>query len=136
MRNPREKSDFVTRATLFGVNVCKIADSWPRTRTADALARQIIRSSLSVGANLRAALRGRSNAEMIAKLGIALEEADECQHWLEVAIQVNLVRPGEIDELEDECEQLIKMLAASIVKVKSRSNIVKEELAEYFCQFK
>ena len=39
---------------------------------------QLFRNGTSVGANYRAACRGRSMADFIAKMGIVLEEADEC----------------------------------------------------------
>jgi four helix bundle protein len=43
-----------------------------------------LRSGTSVGANTRSAFRGRSNKEFIAKVGIVIEEADECVYWLEL----------------------------------------------------
>lgn len=44
----------------------------------------MLRSGTSVGANTRSAFRGRSNKEFIAKVGIVIEEADECVYWLEL----------------------------------------------------
>jgi four helix bundle protein len=45
---------------------------------------QLIRSSMSVGANYRAACRARSDKEFISKLSIVLEESDESLYWLEI----------------------------------------------------
>ena len=45
---------------------------------------QLFRCATSVGSNYRAACRGRSKAEFIAKLGVALEETDETLYWLEL----------------------------------------------------
>ena len=42
------------------------------------IGKQLIRSGTSVGANYRAACRARSTADLIAKLRIVEEEADEC----------------------------------------------------------
>lgn len=43
---------------------------------------QLFRAGTSVGANYRAACRGRSKADFISKIGITLEEADETLYWL------------------------------------------------------
>jgi len=43
-----------------------------------------MRSASSVAANYRAACRARSKAEFVAKLSIAVEEADETVLWLEL----------------------------------------------------
>ena len=50
------------------------------------IGRQLLRSATSVGANYRAACRARSTAEMVSKLGIVEEEADETLYWLEILI--------------------------------------------------
>ncbi len=49
----------------------------------------------SVGANYRATCRGRSPAEKKAKLGIAIEEADESQYWLEILTELDLGQGNE-----------------------------------------
>ena len=115
----RENSAFIVRAKSFGVSVCQEADRWPRTWSSETIARQLIRSSLSVSANLRASLRARSNAEMASKMGIALEEADESEHWLSVAVDLGHCSQDQVAALRDECDQIIRMLVASIVRVKA-----------------
>ena len=54
--------------------------SWPNV----AIGRRLTDSGTSVGANYRAACRARSRAEFAAKIGVALEEADESAFWLEL----------------------------------------------------
>ena len=58
----------------------------PASTSGRAIGNQLIRSGTSVAANYRAACRGRSEAEFIAKLGIVEEEADERALWLELII--------------------------------------------------
>ena len=66
-----------------------------------------------MGANYRAACRGRSHAEFTAKLSIALEEADESAYWLEVLSASNLMKAERLDPLHQEAEELVAILAAS-----------------------
>jgi four helix bundle protein len=63
--------------------------------------------------NYRSATRGRSRAEFIAKLGIAVEEADEALGWLELSAQVELARGPELVWLLHESNELLAILAAS-----------------------
>ena len=65
------------RTKQFGLSVIRLAKSLPSTTTARTIGNQLLRSGMSVGANYRAACRGKSKADFIAKTGISLEEADE-----------------------------------------------------------
>jgi four helix bundle protein len=66
-----------------------------------------------MSANYHACCRGRSRAEFIAKLGLAVEEADESEHWLLVLIESGIGRGAELDTLYDESRQLRAILKAS-----------------------
>ena len=59
---------------------------------------QLIRSGTSVGANYRAACRGKSKADFIAKFGIAEEEADESCYWMEIIIEGKILPNVHEDE--------------------------------------
>jgi four helix bundle protein len=56
------------------------------------LGKQLLRCGTSVAANYRAACRGRSKAEFIARLGIVAEEADESVLWLELLEEANILK--------------------------------------------
>ena len=57
------------RTKQFGLRVIKLVDALPNTTAGRALGNQLVRSGTSVGANYRAACRGRSKAEFLAKMG-------------------------------------------------------------------
>jgi len=65
------------RTKKFALRIIKLVDALPKTTTGRAIGGQLVRAGTSVPANYRAACRGRSKAEFIAKLGIVEEEADE-----------------------------------------------------------
>ena len=46
------------------------------------IAKQLIRSRTSVGANIKEAQNSESKADFIHKLKISLKEADETEYWL------------------------------------------------------
>ena len=72
-----------------------------------------MRSGASVGANYRAACRGRSKAEFIAKLGIAEEEADESAFWMELVIESGMMEKKLVEPLLQEADELTAILTAS-----------------------
>ncbi|MBI3038921.1 four helix bundle protein, partial [bacterium] len=77
----------------------------------------------SVGANYRAACRGRSKAEFIAKLGIFVEEADECCYWLELIVTGNLLPQDKVVHISKEAEELTAIFVASVRSAQNKSKI-------------
>ena len=77
--------------------------------------RQIIRCSTSVGANYRAATRGKSGKDFINKMKIVEEEADETMFWIEVLNKIK--KQKEITLFKDEyaeANELLSIIVASI----------------------
>lgn len=64
------------RTKQFGLSVMKLCDALPRSRSANVIANQLLRSATAVGANYRSACRARSNADWINQLGSVIAEAD------------------------------------------------------------
>jgi four helix bundle protein len=102
------------RTTAFALRVMRLVDSLPRTRAAEVISRQLLRSATSVGANYRAACRGRSKAEFLAKLGIVEEEADECVYWIELVVASGLMKEELVHPLLQEANEIVSMIVASI----------------------
>ena len=98
----------------------KLADSLPKTQSGRTISSQLIRCGTSVGANYRAACRGRSKAEFIAKLGIVVEEADESAFWLELLIEGGLLKRYQVEPLYKEADELTAIFTASIISSKKK----------------
>ena len=101
------------RTKQFGLRVIRLVESLPNTKTAAVIGNQLLRCATSVGANYRAACRGRSKAEFIAKLGIVEEEADESAYWLEMLVEANVMNPDLVAQLHTEAAQLTAIMARS-----------------------
>ena len=106
------------RTRSFSLRIIKLTQSLPKSMVADVLAKQLLRSATSVGANYRAACRAQSDAMFIAKLSIVVEEADETVYWLELIRDAGLIKPELLTELLDEAEQIVKIMASSRKTVK------------------
>ncbi len=111
---------FKQRTKQLGISVVRLLEQLPNNRTTDILGRQLLRSATSVGANYRAACRGRSKADVIAKLGIVEEEADETLYWLEILVETEHLSARHAQPLIDEAEEIIAMVVASIRTMRDR----------------
>ena len=120
MRNVELKGEVVLQVDLkdrtreFALAVVQLVEDMPHGRTADVIARQLLRAGTSVGASYRAACRARSRREFVAKLGIVEEETDEAQFWLDIAAERGLADPDRVSALADEARQLVAIIVSSI----------------------
>jgi four helix bundle protein len=83
-------------------------------RRTKLLGLQILRSGTSVGANYRAACRAQSPKDMIKKLRIVEEEADESIFWLELIGESGLMPVQRLKNLLQETNEILAMTVASI----------------------
>src|SRR5260370_36126821 len=74
------------RTILFAASVIRFCRHLPRTTEAAEIATQLRRAAASTGANYWACTRGRSTDEFVAKIGIAIEEADETIFWFTLLV--------------------------------------------------
>ncbi len=91
--------ELIDRSQNFALQIIHLADLLPNKRSAGIIARQIIRSATSVGANYRAACRSRSHAEFVSKMHDVQEEADETQYWIEMLYKSNSIPEGSYNVL-------------------------------------
>jgi four helix bundle protein len=111
---------FKQRTKKLAINVIGFVEKLPKSRTADVLGKQLLRSGTSVGANYRAACRGRSTADIIAKLGIVEEEADETLYWMELLVESGMVSQADVQSIMSEANEILAMTVASIKTLKRR----------------
>ena len=106
--------EFKRRTKQLALRVIDLAGRLPGGRTSDVIGRQVIRSATSIGADYRAACRGRSSADLINKLAIVEEEGDETCYWLELLVESGLVPSEVATPLLQETNEIVAMTVASI----------------------
>jgi len=121
------QGELTERTKRFGLRVMKLIDALPSTTSGRAVAGQLVRAGTSVAANYRAACRGRSKAEFIAKLGVVEEEADESAFWLEMIMDGGLLKRSKVEKLFDEASQITAIMAAS--RITASRNAVRAKIA-------
>ena len=102
------------RTKAYALRIIKVYRSLPRTIDAQVLGKQLLRSGTSVGANYREGHRARSDAEMLAKFGVCIQELDESAYWMELLAESEIVKASMLASLLDETNQLIAIFTASV----------------------
>ncbi len=119
-----ENRDLKDRTKKIAVRIVEFTDTLPNNKTKfNVISKQLIRCSTSVAANYRAACRGKSKADFIAKLGIVEEEADETLFWLEFIVELDKSYRDSIVPLYKEMNEVLAIIVAS--KKTARKNNVK-----------
>jgi four helix bundle protein len=108
-----KKEDLKERTKQYALRVIALTRALPDNQTNWVIGKQLLRSGTSVGANYRAACRGRSTTEFIAKLGIVIEEIDESAFWLEIIIEAGIYKKEMIEPLLAETNELVAIMVSS-----------------------
>ena len=88
-------------------------EDFSKTKKDTTIAKQLLRSATSVGANINEAVYGNSKADFISKLHISLKETGESIYWLTLLKRTNLIEYN-FDELLSLAEEIKRMLIASL----------------------
>ena len=117
------EEDFKRRTKQLALRVIRLVEALPQSRTAEVIGKQLIRSATSVGANYRSACRGKLTADVIAKLSLVEEEADESLYWMELVVEVGLLPLEKVKSLMLENTEILAMTVASIKTLRNKSKI-------------
>ena len=113
------ESKLRTLSIDFAVQIIELVKQLKEQREA-VIANQIGRSGTSIGANIHEAQYGHSKPDFIAKLQIALKEANETSYWLELLFRTGYISEQQHHEFDERYTQLRVMLIASINTAKKK----------------
>ena len=105
----------------FAISVINLVKSLKEKRET-IISNQIGKSGTSIGAKIREAQYAHGKADFIAKLQIALKEANETGYWLELLYKTNYISENQYKELDAVCIGLRAMLVSSINTTKENHN--------------
>src|SRR5699024_12554243 len=105
--------DFATQVVLF-------YEDFSKTKKDTTIAKQLLRSATSIGANINEAVYGNSKADFISKLHISLKETGESIYWLTLLKRTKLI-DYDFEDLLSLAEEIKKMLIASLNTSKEKA---------------
>ena len=104
----------------FAVSIIDLV-KYLKEKRESIISNQIGRSGTSIGANIREAQYAHGKADFIAKLQIALKEANETGYWLELLFKTNYITEAEYKTLDTACTSIRVMLISSINTAKENA---------------
>jgi len=108
------ESIILKKSKAFALRVVRLYQ-YLREHKESAIAKQMLRSGTSIGANIAESRYAQSKADFASKLQIALKEAAETEYWLELLRDAELVESGPaFDSICDDCTELPRLLTASV----------------------
>lgn len=118
------KEELQKRTKVFHISVIEASRAFPRDAAGFEIAKQLIRSAGSVGANYRAACRSKSDADFIYKIEVVIEEADESMYWLEVSEEARLLKKEFTQPSIKEANELVSIFVSSAKTRKKNIEII------------
>jgi four helix bundle protein len=102
----------------FSVRIVRSYQYLTREKHEEIMAKQLLRSGTSIGANAHEAVYGTSKQDFIAKLHIALKEASETEYWLILLTRTEYLTTIQSESLMSDCLEIKKILIATLNKTK------------------
>ncbi|MCL2176861.1 MAG: four helix bundle protein [Firmicutes bacterium] len=105
----------------FALRIIKFCRYLKKEKDEIEIARQLVRSGTSIGANVAESAYASSKPDFINKLHIALKEASETEYWLRLLKKSETITEKEFTSLEADVKEILRMLIASINTSKNKS---------------
>lgn len=77
----KNRNEILEQSFMFSLRIIAYCELLEESRKY-VIARQLLKSETSIGANIREAQNAESNPDFIHKLKIAAKEAEETEYWL------------------------------------------------------
>ena len=104
----------VIKSKAFALRGIRLYQYLVKEQKEYVLSKQFLRSSTSIGANIKEAIRGQSKADFGAKMNIALKEASESEYWIELLYESKYINQQEFESIIADCRELLKILTAIV----------------------
>jgi len=116
----KERKDLSERLLDFAADVIKLLGKLNKTAVGRHIGYQLLKASTSSGANYEEACGAESKADFIHKMQLVLKELRESLYWLKLIKKANLISDGYLQPLLGEAEELVKIVAKSVVTARSK----------------
>jgi len=116
------KYDLEERLLEYAAMIIRLVDRLPRTKAANHVGGELLRSGTSPLPNHGEAQAAESRADFIHKMKVCLKELREAHRWLKLIVRVPLIKAVEqVTPVAQETVELIKIFTASIQTARRRS---------------
>ncbi len=102
----------VEKSKAFAIAVVRLYQQISSERKEYVLSKQFVKSGTSIGANVHEAVRAQSHADFIAKMSIALKEAEETEYWLDLLHETRYVDDSAFHAIQSQNGEILRLLMA------------------------
>lgn len=113
--------DIEARLIAFAVRIIRVCEALPSKAAAWHIRGQLLRSGTSPAANYAEARAAESGKDFVHKLKIVLKELNETRVWLLITAQAEMLAGNRLEGVLDECDQLCRIISASIQTARRNS---------------
>ncbi len=112
--------DIEERLVDFAVQIIRLCEQLPGSTAGRHIAGQLLRSGTAPAAHYAEARSAESSKDFIHKLKIGLKELNESRVWLKIARKSGLLKPELVHSPMKECDELSRIIGASIKTARKR----------------
>jgi four helix bundle protein len=99
-----------TKSYAFSLRFVKLYKHFIANRIEYVLIKQLLRSGVSVGANIEEAIGAQSKRDFIAKISISYKEARETKYWLRLLRDSGFLKENEAISLLNDLEEILRII--------------------------
>ena len=100
------------KSKAFAVRIIRFYKYLTEEKHEYVLAKQILRSGTSIGANIAEANCAFSEKDFLAKMYIAFKECSETEYWLELLFETDYINEQAFQSMIGDCREMKKLLSA------------------------
>ena len=111
----------LNKSKAFALRMIKLYKYLTEVKHEYILAKQLLRSGTSIGANIKEGAFAQSRADLCAKLFIAQKECAETEYWLELLYESEFFTSHEFDSIYEDCQELMRLIVSSTKTLQGKS---------------
>ena len=102
----------VDKSLDFAVRIVNLRKYLTKEHNEYVMSKQLLRCGTSIGANVAEAQRGQSKADFLAKMTIALKEANETEYWLKLLYKTEYLSKAQYESINMDIQELLGLLVS------------------------
>ena len=106
------------KSIAFAIRIVKCYKYLVNEKNEYVMAKQILRSGTSIGANVHEAIYAQSKADFMSKMSISLKEASETSYWLVLLRKTDFIDEKIYSSLKGEVDEIIRIIVSTLKTVR------------------
>ena len=119
-QNSKVKTELKRRTYQYSIEIIEFLDTLPKDISAEIIAKQLLRSATSIGANIVEAKGASSKRDFTNFFSHSLKSANESLYWLGLLRDAKKINNAQLEYLLNETGELANILGSSILTLKGK----------------